>query len=170
VKHLPEIIVDSLHPGLRLRCADNGDRELLRVWKNENKKSFFHQSDITADQQAAWFSSYLTRAEDHVFMVEEPLHGGWFAVGVVACRLLEQEETVDVYNIMRGRRPEGGCANMGKALTLLCSRILEHYREPISCKVLKENPALAWYERLGFQVDEQREGYNLLRYMKGSNS
>jgi ribosomal protein S18 acetylase RimI-like enzyme len=168
MKTMPAIIVDPDRVGVRLRVADDHDRETLRLWKNENKRWFFHHEDITPEQQALWFGNYLGRPDDHVYLVEEKVGDGWIPVGIVACRLLG--DTVDLYNIMRGRRIEGGRANMGEALTLLCTRIGEHYDAPITCKVLSDNPTLTWYERLGFCVDERRDGHHLLRYVKGAPS
>jgi len=168
MKTLPAVINDTKRRDVRLRAADDDDREILRTWKNENKRWFFHQTDITPDQQAAWFAGYLARPDDHVYLVEEKDGERWTAVGVVACRLLDG--TVDLYNIMRGRRPDDAKANMGDALTLLCATIGAYYEVPISCKVLSDNPSLTWYERLGFIVNQRCDGYHLLRYAKGKGT
>ncbi len=97
-------------------------------------------------------------------MVEE-IAEGWTPVGIVACR--RQDDTIDLYNIIRGRRT-GGPARMGQAMSLLCSCVQAAYAEPISCKVLAANPAREWYESLGFTVQDWRSGYNVLGYRKKS--
>lgn len=166
VKRLPALILHPDTPLIRLRLAEARDCELLRAWKNANKTSFFHQEDITPEQQAKWFAGYLDRQDDHVYIVEEVVEEvteGWTPVGIVACR--RQDGVIDFYNIIRGRRT-GGPARMGQALSLLCSTTLRTYAEPISCKVLAENPAREWYESIGFTVEERRSCYNVLGYRK----
>ncbi len=165
MKHLPSAIAHPHQPQMRLRLAVESDRELLRAWKNTHKTSFFHQQEITVDQQRAWFSSYLERLHDHVYMVEERAHDAWTPVGTVACRLLDAGQdpaTVDLYNIMRGRRTDAGIAEIGAAILLLCDVAAQHYAEPLTCKVLRDNPARSWYERLGFVVTQSRDDHYLL--------
>jgi dTDP-4-amino-4,6-dideoxygalactose transaminase/ribosomal protein S18 acetylase RimI-like enzyme len=165
MKRLPRIIPHPKYPRVRLRLANAEDSEMLRVWKNGHKASFFHQVDITAEQQAKWFEGYLDRADDHQYLVEEEVEfQTWAPIGVVACRLLEG--TVDLYNIMRGREGTLGLGKIGEALTLMCETIQSHYRESITCKVLANNPARSWYEQLGFQIAETHDGYHLLKYQK----
>src|SRR5580704_4647409 len=119
MKRLPRIIPHPKYPRVRLRLANAEDSEMLRVWKNGHKASFFHQVDITAEQQAKWFEGYLDRADDHQYLVEEEVEfQTWAPIGVVACRLLEG--TVDLYNIMRGREGTLGLGKIGEALTLMC--------------------------------------------------
>jgi ribosomal protein S18 acetylase RimI-like enzyme len=164
MKTLPSIIAGPPGSAFRLRLATLDDRECLRLWKNQNKQYYFHKKDISPDEQAAWFSGYLERQDDHVFMVEEEEGPAWTIVGVVACRLLQDPSTVDLYNIMRGARGAADRTNMGDALQTLCREIMAHYKEPITCKVLADNPALDWYARLGFEVWEDRGSYKLLGY------
>jgi dTDP-4-amino-4,6-dideoxygalactose transaminase/ribosomal protein S18 acetylase RimI-like enzyme len=165
MKRMPAVIPHPKHPRVRLRLAGAGDSELLRTWKNRHKASFFHQQDITPEQQAKWFEGYLQRPDDFQYVVEEEAEfQSWAPIGIVAGRLLDG--TVDLYNIMRGRESTLGLGKIGEALTLMCQAIQDRYREPITCKVLADNPARGWYEQLGFAVAETHEGYHLLRYAK----
>jgi hypothetical protein len=75
------------------------------------------------------------------------------------------EGTVDIYNVIRGRQT-GGKASMGRALRILLSAIQMHYREPISCKVLIDNPAITWYERHGFAITQRFDDYYVLTYQR----
>jgi hypothetical protein len=147
--------------------ATPDDRENLRVWKNLNKRFYFHKADITVEQQAAWFEGYLERPHDHVYMVDEQVDTSWVTVGVLACRLFEGENTIDLYNIMRGARTAAGRTNMGQAMHTLCRTIAECYGQPITCKVLSDNPALGWYAHIGFVTVEDRGEHKLLRYERG---
>lgn len=164
MKTLPNIIPGPERSGFRLRLARLEDRESLRVWKNLHKQFYFHKVDITPEQQSVWFAGYLERADDHVFMVEEDERGTWTAVGVVAARLLTDQHTVDLYNIMRGARTAVDRTNMGEALRALCHAVRLAYSQPITCKVLSDNPALGWYDRIGFVTVEDRGDYKLLRF------
>ncbi len=162
-KTLPEILMHPRQPAVRLRLATVDDRETLRVWKNANKQFFFLQDDITPEQQVKWFEGYLLRPDDHQYLIVETVAGEPITVGVLACRLLEGQ--VDIYNVMRGRRTEANLANMGEAMGVLCGAIGARYPGlPITCKVLDQNPAVAWYERLGFIRQGHADGYFLLRY------
>jgi hypothetical protein len=167
MKTLPFTIPGPGPSGFRLRLAGPEDKEILRVWKNANKQFYFHKTDITVEQQDAWFTGYLTRPHDHVYMVEEQVASDWLTVGLMACRLLEKEQTVDLYNIMRGKRTAADRTNMAEAMQTLCRTIAEHYTQPITCKVLSDNPALGWYGRIGFAVAEDRGDHVLLRYEGG---
>lgn len=164
MKTLPRIIAGPQDSGFRLRLAEGSDTETLRVWKNQNKQFYFLKTDITPEQQVTWFEGYLARPDDHVYMVEEENNGPWVTVGVVAARWLVAENTVDLYNIMRGARTTTDRTNMGEALRTLCRAIAQAYPNPITCKVLSDNPALGWYGRVGFTTLERREGYMLLGY------
>jgi len=164
MKTLPSIIPGPEGSGFRLRLAKAEDRENLRVWKNQHKQFYFHKADITPEQQSAWFAGYLERPDDHVFMVEEDDAGSWVTVGVVAGRLLPSEQTVDLYNIMRGGRTQADRTNMGAALLALCRAASAVYPWPITCKVLSDNPALGWYVRIGFATVEDRGDHKLLRF------
>ena len=164
MKRLPSIIPGPKDTRVRLRLAELEDRENLRVWKNLHKQFYFHKADITPEQQLVWFTSYLERPDDHVYMVEEEERGTWAAVGVVVARLLPDQNAVDLYNIMRGARTAAERTNMGEALRTLCRAARLAYPQPITCKVLSDNPALGWYARIGFVVAEDRGDYKLLRF------
>lgn len=167
-KRLPEIIACGEGAGVRMRCAQTaGDRELLRRWKNENRRFFFHQEEIAPAQQESWFAGYLLRSDDHQYLVEEEHGSEFLPVGVLGCRLLG--EVVDVYNVMRGQRLAGGQAKMGECLRLLCGLAERTYGRPVTCKVLLNNPAIGWYEQNGFRVVERRPDHVLMRYREGSS-
>lgn len=168
MKTLPNTIPGPQNSGFRLRLAETDDREKLRVWKNLNKQFYFHKADITVEQQAKWFAGYLERPHDHVFMVDEQVGADWVTVGVVACRLLEDEQTVDLYNIMRGARTAADRTNMGQVMHTLCQVIAKHYSQAITCKVLSNNPALGWYDHIGFVAVEERSDHKLLKYHGGT--
>jgi hypothetical protein len=164
MKTLPNVIPGPQGSAFRLRLAARDDRENLRVWKNQNRQFYFNKKEITTEQQAAWFDGYLARADDHVYLVEEEESHSWKTVGVVAARFLADEDTVDLYNIMRGLRTTADRTNMGEALQTLCRAAALAYQQPITCKVLSDNPALGWYAHIGFVQVADRGDHKLLRY------
>jgi ribosomal protein S18 acetylase RimI-like enzyme len=164
-KTLPEVITWPDRPDIRLRLVDWPDAERMREWKNANKQFFFHQADITPEQQRGWFEGYLKRPDDHNYAVEEELDGKFEVVGLLACRKLD--DVVDVYNVMRGRRLSKDKVGMGEALQRLCQEIAAHYSVPITCKVLGGNPAIGWYLHNGFVQVGTAPDHVTLRYEKG---
>jgi hypothetical protein len=151
----------------RLRPIDKGDIEELRIWKNSHKDSFFLKREITEDQQAGWFAEFVTRDDDHMFIVEQRSEKGWEKIGCMGFRHLIDEGCVDVYNIMRSRKIEPSTFAMSDPFrTMLKYAESRHPQEPIRCKVLLENPAVAWYERNGFKKISEHESYFLMELDK----
>jgi ribosomal protein S18 acetylase RimI-like enzyme len=162
MKTLPSVLTFPLQPDVRLRLVDWSDAERMRVWKNAHKQFFFHQKEISAEDQRAWFASYLQRLDDHNYAAEERVGQDFEAVGLLGCRAIEG--TVDIYNVMRGRHTAADLVNMGDALTRLCEEVQGHYQLPVTCKVLSNNPAIAWYVRNGFAKVSEASDHVVLRY------
>ncbi len=133
-------------PRVVLRAAGPGDLEDLRAWKNANRAGFFFQGEITVEMQKSWFESYRSRPRDFMFVVE--FEGS--KIGCMAFRILESGDA-DAYNIIAA--PGGaGRGLMKAAMAVMCSFAADRHGRNIGCLVLKENPALAFYERCGFKI------------------
>ena len=133
----------------RLRTITASDCETLRVWKNANREAFFHKEIITPKEQKAWFSGYLIRPDDLMFIVDTGVD-----VGCMGIRL--DSGAVDVYNVIRGDK-SGRRGLMREAMLLMCAFARSHYEGRIGCRVLSQNPAVAWYEQCGFAMLRERE-------------
>ena len=167
-KSLPHLLEWSDVPNARLRLVDWPDAEHMRQWKNTHKQSFFHKLDITPEQQSAWFAAYMKRPDDHNYAVEERVGERWEPVGLLAARMLDG--TVDVYNVMRGQRTQANLVHMGQMLWRFCGDVARHYDQPITCKVLINNPAISWYLENGFSQLAQAEDHVVLCYQsKGAS-
>ncbi len=151
-------------PNVRLRSAFFSDIENLRVWKNRNKSSFFLKSEITPDQQLAWFLAFSARDQDHMMIVEELIDGSWLPIGSLGFRFLEG--SWDIYNVMRGVEMPSGSARIGDALVLLCRHLIETSQHQIGCKVLISNPAVRWYEKIGFKRLSSEDDHYIVRLHK----
>ena len=106
-----------------LRSINKDDIELLRKWKNKNKKYFFHSSPISFEQQLMWFRSFLGREYDHMYLVEEFCDKKPRRVGTMGWRI--KDEHADIYNIMRGAESHCEGYSMGDALRLMISYIIQ---------------------------------------------
>lgn len=141
---------------IRLRSAECNDIELLREWKNNNKKSFFYQQEITSEQQRKWFEDYKKREYDYIFMVEEVADFKYEPIGCMGFRV--QDDAIDLYNIIRGKESKTGIS-MYQAMHVMLSYIIHKYDFPIKCDVLKDNPAVEWYQKCGFDILKEIEYY-----------
>jgi ribosomal protein S18 acetylase RimI-like enzyme len=147
----------SSFPDIALRCIGPGDLENMRRWKNANRSSFFHQAEISVDQQERWYHDYCLREDDYMFVVEEKAPEGFRPVGCVGFRILA--DCVDIYNIMRGEARSNAHARLGDAVVLMCSYIQSICEKQITCKVLSNNPAVGWYVSLGFSIRNEQDNY-----------
>ncbi len=140
-----------------LRSIVATDQDSLRRWKNAHRFAFFYQDIITPEQQTQWFEGYWERPHDFMFIVlaEDA------AVGCLGFRMLDS--AADVYNVILGVPEMGGRGLMRKAMRLMCSYVLRDFTRDIGVKVLRANPAIEWYNKIGFQETQAHETYVEMR-------
>lgn len=143
---------------LTLRVVNENDLENLRRWKNEQREFFFHKQIITPAHQRAWFVEYRTRNYDYMFVVD--LNDK--AIGCMGIRLLDEEW--DIYNVILGVAECGKKGYMGKAFHVMLNYAQTVNKCPIILKVLKANPAVAWYIKNGFVVTAEHIDYYSMIY------
>ena len=145
-----------------LRSIGAADQELLRVWRNATRDAFFYRETIEASEQARWFSQYLLKTDDFLFMVEHKQT----PFGCLGLRW--KEDKWDVYNVIRRTRNEETRGKMGSALRAAISFVLTRQLAPVQAIVLASNPAVSWYLSQGFkmqaEVTEQNEDCVLLHW------
>jgi RimJ/RimL family protein N-acetyltransferase len=151
------LLVSEALPGVSLRSAAPSDCEDLRAWKNENRQYFFFRDLISVQGQEQWFAGYLHRPEDWMFMVLD----GDRTVGCMGVRARDGQ--ADVYNVILGRAEHGRRGLMAGAFRLMCSFAHERLGVPIVARVIKANPALAWYLKRGFDVVGEEDSHVLIR-------
>jgi ribosomal protein S18 acetylase RimI-like enzyme len=144
--------------GLGLRSATDRDLDNLRSWKNSNRQFFFHQNEISAEQQLAWYESFALRPYDYMLMIQHQD----IAKGCIGIRRVDDEW--EIYNVILGDPAFGKQGNMGRALIGTLEMALKQYALPITLNVLKHNPAVAWYLKNGFVKILEAENYFGLRY------
>ena len=145
---------------LTLRTAEEKDIENLRLWKNMNKDFFFYKNEISIEQQKTWFDQYLSRPDDFIFIVEL---NDQIPIGCMAIRKLEVEW--DAYNIILGNSNFGKNGYMSIAFKKMLKFAFEKNSLPITLKVLKENPAVTWYEKNGFKKISIEESHFYMKYI-----
>lgn len=163
-----KIKIISAEGDTNLRAINKEDIELLREWKNKNRKYFFHNKIISMKQQLGWFQSYQEAANDYIFLIE---YNG-LKIGCVGFRLINN--VIDIYNVILGNKEFGGRGIMGSALRLMCSYIMDNYDMEITLRVLLDNDmARQWYMKNGFEETGRKEDHismrlniNKFRYLK----
>ena len=140
------VLAARAEPRVVLRSAGPGDLEDLRAWKNANKAGFFFKGDITPEMQRTWFDGYLARPRDFMFVVEREGR----KAGCLGFRILETGEA-DAYNIIAAPGASGK-GLMRAAMAVMCSYAADRFTRDIGCRVLKDNPAVSYYERCGFGI------------------
>lgn len=143
-------------PDLRLRSITPDDLETLRLWKNAHRQFFFFQEIIQPEQQRSWFQQVCAREHDYMFMVRY----GAVDIGCMGFRLLNGE--IDIYNVILGCKEYGNKGIMSKAMCLMNGFAALKFTEEITARVLRTNPALAWYLNNGFELVETFETYYLV--------
>jgi len=151
-------IVVPNSPKLLLKTVDESNLENLRLWKNENSAYFFFKDIITPYQQDIWYQAYLQRKYDLMFVATFENH----AFGCLGIRW--QEGSWDVYNVILGIREFGKRGFMGLSLAALIEYAATLKGDPVTLKVLKSNPAVSWYQNMGFVIIETHALYYFMRY------
>lgn len=147
-------------PGLSLRAVGLQDLELIRKWKNEQRQFFFYQNEISSDQQIKWYESFSQRPYDLMLatIYENQMFG---------CMGIRQDvENWDVYNVILGLGEFGGRGLMAQAFNALLNYAESIKAAPITLKVLKDNPAVTWYQRSGFKIIETHQNHFLMLHQK----
>lgn len=161
MKHTIKTVAEESN-NLELREITISDIENLRRWKNDNRKSFFYQEEISPEQQKKWYAGYVERLNDYMFIVEENSGTDTYpekhAIGCMGFRL-ENECTIDLYNIIRGEESISH-ATMRSAMQMMLCYIADMFpKYKIKCDVLKDNPAVEWYKKCGLAIWEEKEYY-----------
>lgn len=159
MKYFDKSTIDIVVPKLSdlvLRSVNRSDLESLRQWKNQQKQFFFHQEEITANQQEKWFELFEQRPYD-IMLIIEYKHQILGSMGV-----RWHNNQWDVYNVILGIKEFGGRGLMGFAFKEMLGLANALKTGPISLKVLKQNPAVRWYQKNGFKIIESYDSFFLM--------
>jgi RimJ/RimL family protein N-acetyltransferase len=143
------INVDSDDSSIAIKTIDESYIYDLMEWKNNNREYFFNHNIISSEQQLNWYKNYIQRDNDFMFVV---IVNG-VSVGCMGIRKIDNEW--DVYNVILGLSKYGGNGIMFKCFQNMLKYINQLDNLPISLKVLKNNPAIGWYEKNGFTKSKE---------------
>jgi RimJ/RimL family protein N-acetyltransferase len=139
---------------LRMLTAD--DLPLTLAWRNhpDSRRWFHSTAPIAPDDHAAWFSRYLNRADDYVFVIE------------VAGEPVAQVALYDIANGTAefGRMlvsPEARGRGISHRATKLCLRVADEVLglSQTHLEVKRDNVrAIRAYEAAGFQAVQDADG------------
>ena len=156
-KNILKFYIDFDNTIITIRSIELKDIENLRIWKNSNKKYFFHNSDISKEQQIAWFNNFTTIENDYMFVVEKED----ISFGCMGVRLFDNKW--DAYNIILGKSEFGGHGYMSKCFNTILLFAYNMHNLPITLKVLKHNTAVKWYLNIGFEIiSSEKSFYNMV--------
>ena len=147
-----------LNRNISVRKVVPEDQETLRTWRNTHSQRFFDREKISPAQQRQWFTHYLARDEDHLFMVLVKA----LPTGCVGIRLLDDHW--DLYNVIRGVHSLHSRGCMGTALHHVIEFALQRKAMPIRLKVLANNPACAWYKDNRFAVIKIEKDHIIMQH------
>lgn len=133
-----------------LRSIDEDDITDLRNWKNAHSWAFFHNKQITKEEQRQWYAAYAGRQTDFMFIVEK----AGDKAGCMGFRIL-CDGSVDTYNIIVGPGFKG-CGIMKAAMALMCSYAADKFGKDIGCLVVNGNPAVKYYEACGYALTAEK--------------
>ena len=142
----------------KLILATWDDVETLRINKNLNKNSFFLKEDISPEDQKKWFESHLSREDDFMFICFDPSDNIKF--GSIGFRILD--ENIDFYNIMRFCPSKISMSDCLKELIETSLNLFPGKR--VQVRVLKNNPAVDWYKKVGFKIDGEENNFVVMYY------
>jgi hypothetical protein len=92
-----------------------------------------------------------------MFIIEEKTSCSYPPIGCAGFRV--QDDIVDIYNIIRGEKSSSPEARISDAIGIMCSYIRSVSDKAIGCVVLADNPALDWYQSLGFDITAMKDGF-----------
>ena len=89
-----EFKILSFDKTIILKSIQIDDIEKIRIWKNENKNSFFYKKDISKPEQLVWFKKYIKTVDDYIFIIKYLVE----TVGCIGFRKIEND--IDIYNVI----------------------------------------------------------------------
>lgn len=154
-----QITANICNNKFKLRSIIENDIEILRAWKNNHKQFFFYKNEITVEEQKAWFQALEKRPNDHMMIIQDDEK----QIGCIGIRFLDG--MADIYNVILGDKTYKGKHVMTNALYAVVSfSNLIYPNIPIIVKVLCDNPAINWYQKIGFQITETCEDYVVMNF------
>ena len=169
---MTKLVVSPIEKGrIRLRLLEKTDLPMTLRWRNQDhiRRWFVHSDPISPESHEGWFSEYLERDDDYLFMIEE-IRDLRRPVGQISIYKIDWAEKHGEF----GRLLIGDSEARGKGIAKEATHLLLHHAftrwglERIELEVLSDNaPATTIYRDLGFREVSQLNG--LTRLIKMGN-
>lgn len=139
---------------VNLRGLEEKNIEMLRGWRNENRKFFFNSEIITKDQQKNWFAGYEQKRDDYVFIIEAPKE---VPVGSVSLYHIDlSKKTAEYGRIMIAKKHKRKGYGEDATKVLISYGFSKMGLNEIYLEVIKSNDrAINLYKKLGFTITEE---------------
>lgn len=153
---------------INLRLVKEGDSELLRRWRNENRVFFVNSTFITRKMQKKWLEKYLVNPNDLIFMIETKQEK---PIGTVSLYKIDKKKRKAEY----GRMMIGEEDFRGRGYAMDATAVILEYGfsvlklDELRLVILKDNTrGRNFYKRFGFSYKgtEKRNGEVLKMILK----
>ena len=140
------------------------DLEVLRVWRNRYRTSFFDDRYISKELHRKWYDSFKTSSAEGLLVCsrdEKPR-------AVIGCKDIGND-TIELFNVICGDKTYQRTGMMTKFFQEICKSLVE--LSYIRCHVVVKNSNMAahfWYRKQRFQLKrvEESNTYMSLRLLE----
>lgn len=139
---------------MKLKPLTKSYLELLRLWRNQNRKFFLSQKLITKKAQQKWYKTYKANPNDKIYIVFYQN----IPVGSIGTTI--SKNRVEIGRVMLGEKKWERRGIMGEAL----EKVISWFKnKKIFLRVLCENQrAISFYKKHGFKVMAKEKNYYLM--------
>jgi UDP-4-amino-4,6-dideoxy-N-acetyl-beta-L-altrosamine N-acetyltransferase len=130
------------------------DLQILRTWRNKEhiREMFLNNKEINEFQQTEWFTKYLTKKNDYMFIIiYENIQ-----VGTLALYNITDNKTAEFGRFMIGEEIAKGKGIAKEAMKIICNWGFKEFNlKNITLEVfINNNRAIKIYKQLGFQIKD----------------
>ncbi len=140
---------------LKIREIQKADIQLIRKWRNHDRKWFYDQAIITEEMQDGWYEKYLADDSDILFIAEA---GDGNPVGMYGLTGIDLDaKTAESGRLIIGEKQYTG---MGLGVDMMKS-VLDYAFDEL---LLNEIHAYVWADNPSAIIVHTKAGYRIISY------